>query len=135
MVKTTLSTIIMLFILINTADTGHTKELITFEKLYKPPPKYIEKLVEVTAYTGEAEENGGYEGITCEGKPLQEGIIAADDLPLGTIVIINGKKYIVADIFGGNYKNRIDIYMENIEDAWKFGRRKMIVKVMKNAEI
>lgn len=89
-----------------------------------------EIVAEVTAFTGDPSENGGYEGLTVEGKPLEEGHVAADDLPLGTKVIIEGKEYIVADRFGGNYRNRIDIYMPSRESAYRFGRQHLTVKII-----
>jgi 3D (Asp-Asp-Asp) domain-containing protein len=118
-VKILFSTLITLLILTNSADTG-----------YGYIPKYTEILAEVSAYTGAAEENGGYEGITCEGKPLEEGMVAMDDYPLGTVVIIDDKTYVVADIFGGKYRNRVDIYMDDVSRAWEFGRRRMVIKIM-----
>lgn len=49
--------------------------------------KYIEENtidIVVSFYTALADENGGYAGITCEGKPLSEGMVATiDELPLG----------------------------------------------------
>lgn len=60
-----------------------------------------------------------------------EGSVAADDLPLGTKVRINGKIYVVKDRFGGGYTHRIDIYMDSYEKAVSFGRRTMTVEVLK----
>ena len=92
--------------------------------------KTREITAEVTAYTASSEENGGYEGLTVEGKPLEEGHIASDDLPLETKVIIKDKEYIVADTFGGNYRNRIDVFMPSRADAYRFGRQHLTVQIV-----
>ena len=52
-------------------------------------------------------------GITC----------AADHLPFGTVVNVNGHKYIVQDRFGGGYTDRLDIFMASEADCWSFGRQ------------
>ena len=62
----------------------------------------------------------------------KKGIIAVDTrvLPFGSKVYIEGLGEFIADDTGGDIKgNRIDIYMENLDDAIKFGRqyRKVIV--------
>ena len=78
----------------------------------------------VSAYTwtGNVMANGEYP---------YEGAVAADDLPLGTKVRINGQIYVVKDRFGGGYTHRIDIYMDSYERAVSFGRRTMTVEVLK----
>ena len=51
-------------------------------------------------------------------------------MPFGSKVYIEGLGEFIADDTGGDIKgNRIDIYMENLDDAIKFGRqyRKVIV--------
>ena len=83
----------------------------------------------VSAYT--PHENGGNR-VTASGAIATEGrTVAADHLPFGSKVIINGKEYVVEDRFGGGYTNRIDIFMENYHDAIQFGRRNVEVQVVK----
>lgn len=96
-------------------------------------PVYV--LVLCTAYTASFEECGKTDGITASGVPAVQGVtVAADDLPFGTEVIINNQRYIVQDRFGGGHKNRIDIYMNNKEDALKFGRQFHFVEIRPNKE-
>lgn len=78
--------------------------------------------VEASAYTNEG-------GITASGIAPYEGIIAADDLPIGTVVRINGYPYVVQDRFGGGYSNRIDIYFDTYEECINFGRKYMDVYI------
>lgn len=88
-------------------------------------------LVTCTAYTASVEECGKTDGITASGVKAVEGrTVAADHLPFGTRVIIDGHTYVVEDRFGGGYTDRIDIYMENKEDAWKFGRQYKEVQII-----
>lgn len=86
--------------------------------------------VTLTAYTASVEECGKTDGITASGTKATQGrTIAADHLPFGTHVEIDGHIYTVEDRFGGDYKNKIDIYFDNLEDALKFGKQQRIVKV------
>lgn len=88
--------------------------------------------VNVSAYTATDDECGKADGITASGTMATEGrTIAADDLPFGTQVEINGQIYTVEDRFGGGYEDRIDIFMTDQDRAWNFGRRLMIVRIMK----
>lgn len=83
-----------------------------------------------SAYTASEAECGKTDGITASGIPAEEGItIASDDLPFGTEVVIDGHTYIVQDRFGGNYRNRIDIYMDSVSRANTFGRREILVQI------
>lgn len=84
-----------------------------------------------TAYTAAFDECGKTDGITASGHPAIQGItVACDGLPLGTEVVIDGNTYIVQDRFGaGHGKHRMDIYMEQKADAFKFGRQVKIVEV------
>lgn len=68
-------------------------------------------------------------GTTASGSYTHEGIVASDDLPIGTVVYINGIRYEVQDRFGGGYTNRLDIYMENYDDAVNFGVQMISVYV------
>lgn len=52
------------------------------------------------------------------------GMAAADHLPFGTRVTLpDGRVLTVTDRFGGNYDNRLDIFMNSEQECWQFGRR------------
>lgn len=90
----------------------------------------IVQLVELTAYTASVEECGKADGITASGTKATQGrTIAADHLPFGTLVEIDGHLYTVEDRFGGGYTNKIDIYFDNYLDAINFGRQQRVVRV------
>lgn len=92
------------------------KALILLGLLVAMPLTTSATVVKCTAYTG---DEGGY--ITASGLGLQDGYIACDFLPFGTIVKINGRTYTVQDRIGENSTNHIDIYMENYDEAIQFG--------------
>ena len=100
------------------------------------PPAVAEKVekkptvitMNVSAYTV-AEGNG--DGLTAsgvEGTPFYT--CAADDLPFGTILRIDGKIWVVQDRFGGGYENRIDLLMETTEQCFSFGRQWIPVEII-----
>jgi 3D (Asp-Asp-Asp) domain-containing protein len=106
-------------------------ECILYEEDYQ--------MFEVTAYTS---EECGY--ITKIGMDLRENYsryfnIAAVDpeiIPLGSILLIEFsdgtiKPYLACDTGGLIKGNRIDIYMNDVEEALKFGRQMLNVEVIK----
>lgn len=74
-------------------------------------------------------------GITASGEPVRDGICAVDRIngitvPFGTRIIMpNGKVLVVKDRFGGNLNNHLDIWMQNEDECWKFGRKWIECKV------
>lgn len=91
---------------------------------------FFVQTVEVTAYTASVEECGKADGITASGAYAVQGVtIAADHLPFGTVVEIDGHYYVVQDRFGGGYTNKIDIFFSNYHDAIQFGRQVKEIKV------
>lgn len=92
-------------------------------------PTYF--MVLCTAYSSSFEECGKTDGITASGIRAIEGkTVAADDLPLGTRIEINGKIYTVHDRFGAGHKNRIDIFKESQADCFKFGKQYAFAKIV-----
>lgn len=86
----------------------------------------------LTAYTAGPESTGkrpgdpGY-GITASGARVEEGVTIAVDpavIPMGATVYIEGIGFRVAQDKGSAIKgNRIDLYMESLEEALAFGRQ------------
>ena len=107
---------------------GLDEIIFTVEEQRKP--KYREKFAIVTYYTATDDECGKEDGITASGTVATEGrTIAADHLEFGTIVEIDGVQYIVEDRFGGNYTNKIDVFVNDKHTAYKLGKRKVKVKI------
>lgn len=102
--------------------------------------RYTEDIFSVTAYSPNEESTGKFIGHplykkTATGTTVQEGrTIAADFavLPPGTVVEIEGVgQRTVEDTGGAISGNRIDLYMESVEDCYRFGRKELKVKIIK----
>ena len=67
---------------------------------------------------------------TASGVWPQVGMCAADHLPFGTKVTLpDGRVLVVTDRFGGNYRDRLDIFMASEAECWQFGRQWLRCKV------
>ena len=93
-----------------------------------------EMTVTATAYTAYCE---GCSGITASGIDLRSNpnkkVIAVDPsiIPLGTRVWVEGYGEAVAGDIGSSIKgNRIDVFMENEQDALNWGRKTVTIKVL-----
>lgn len=74
---------------------------------------------------GKAPGSPGY-GITASGATAVAGVTIAVDprvIPYGTEVKINDHIYIAQDTGGAINGSRIDVYFDNHQDAWNFGRQ------------
>jgi len=106
------------------ADTGYR------EMPPDPPPKHI-IMAEVTAYTASVQECGKDDGITASGVPAAEGQVAMDEsIPFGTRVLIEKRRYVVTDRGGDIHGNRIDVYMDDENNAWEYGRKFIEVEIL-----
>lgn len=125
--------IIIFFCYINTCgerDSANT--FIGYETMCTEYRSPTISTANITAYTASIAECGKEDGITASGELATEGItVAADHLPLGTKVLIDGNIYTVQDRFGGNYRDRIDIYMESVSRAMEYGRQFKEIEIIK----
>ncbi len=108
--------------------------------------EWEEMAVEATAYTAGYESTGknpGHPayGITKSGTTVKEGRTIATDpkvIPLGSEVLIpclSDNVYIAEDIGGAIKGNKIDIYMENLQDAKNWGRQKITIYVRRAGDV
>ena len=64
---------------------------------------------------------------TASGVWPQVGHCAADHLPFGSRVTLpDGRTLVVTDRFGGNFTDRLDIYMDTESECWQFGRKSLM---------
>ena len=93
----------------------------------------------ITAYCacydccGKNPTDKGY-GITASGVKAQQGVSVAADisiLPFGTKICIDGVgERIVQDTGSAIKGKKIDLYFENHQEAWDFGRQTKQVKIL-----
>ena len=122
----------------NTQEKIIEKEIIKYQKLNTQEAQSFTG--EITAYTAGYESCGKHPsdpayGITANGNKVKKGIIAADTnvLPFGTKVYIEGLGVFTVDDTGSAIKgNKIDVYMDNVDDAIKFGRQHRKVVILDN---
>lgn len=92
----------------------------------------------ITAYCSEpyAHVCGTGDGLTATGIPVAPGIAAVDPsvIPLGSTLIIDGQRYLAADV-GGTIKGQmVDIAVATHQEAVEFGVQSAPVWIVKEAE-
>ncbi len=91
--------------------------------------------VPMTAYTSRPEETDDTPFITADGSHVRDGIIASNFLPFGTKVRIpelyGDKIFEVHDRMNKRYTYKIDIWMESLPEARKFGVRFAHVEIVR----
>ncbi len=117
-----------------------TEIVVEKEPLYITDVREVEKEIEwfyfvATGYSAN-DPLQGTSNITATGKEIKEGMIAVDSniIPLGTRIEIKDMGVFIAEDTGGKIKgNRIDIYFDTKEEAKKFGRQTIWVRVLGNS--
>lgn len=92
-----------------------------------------EFVINASAYTAAADECGWNTGITASGIKVEEKrtLACPPEYPFGTIVEIEGMGQFRCEDRGGAIKgNHFDIYMQTKAEAFKFGRRNLVAKVV-----
>lgn len=90
----------------------------------------------ITAYCPCVECCGRWaDGVTASGLPAGPGIVAVDPdvIPLGSMVVVDGQRYLAADTGSGVEGLHIDICMASHEETAAFGRRSAPVWVEEEA--
>lgn len=83
--------------------------------------------VSMSAYT--PHETGSRN--TASGAKAKEGYTcAANFVPMGSIIIYEGHKYVVQDRMNPRYNRHVDLFMESHKKALQFGRREAKVQVI-----
>ncbi len=99
-------------------------------------PEPVKITVIATAYTPRPEETDDTPWLTAAGTKTREGIIAANWLPFGTKVKIDGEIYTVEDRMHRRFTNavpaRVDIVFLSLDKARKFGKQKMEIEILGN---
>ena len=94
--------------------------------------EFYYKEVELSAYNAEVAQCDSDPFTMANMNRVYEGAIACSrDLSLGTVVEILNKRYVCEDRMNIRYKNNIDIFMWDKQEAIKFGRKIAMVKIFK----
>lgn len=116
-----------------TVNTSASRNAST-TKAAEAPSNGKEMYVDATAYTAYC---NGCSGITATGINLRSNpnakVIAVDPkvIPLGSKVWVEGYGHAIAGDTGGAIKgNRIDLFVESKEQAYRYGRKKVKIRVL-----
>ena len=119
-------------------DIG-TAQLGELTDVAAPDFHYVRHLVmEATAYTSGFSCTGRHPwdpwyGITASGMRVQHGVVAVDRnlIPLGTRLYVENYGFAIAADVGGAIRGyKIDLFMYDINDARRFGRRHINVWIL-----
>lgn len=91
-------------------------------------------LVPITAYSSTVDQTDSTPFITASGTRVRDGVIAANFLPIGTMVkipsVFGEKVFRVEDRMNKRYWMRADIWMPTREQALTFGLRTLPVEII-----
>ncbi len=88
-----------------------------------------------SAYAPSPYQTDGTPCITASGTIARPGVVATNFLPLGTIIAIDGKKYIVEDRMNSRYDGYyLDIWFPSTSEALEFGRKKLEITIIDYGE-
>ncbi|MFH1347494.1 MAG: 3D domain-containing protein [Candidatus Margulisiibacteriota bacterium] len=88
-----------------------------------------------TAYNSMESQCDSTPWITASGTRCREGVVAANHLPIGTKLVIDGfggQIFTVEDRMNRRYNRRIDIWFRSYSDAMRFGKRKIRYHVLES---
>ena len=85
----------------------------------------------VTAYTSEIAQTDGDPFTTASGTTVHRGTAAANFLPFGSIIQLNGELYTIEDRLNSRYNNLfiVDIWMDSLSEARTFGAQILPVTI------
>jgi 3D (Asp-Asp-Asp) domain-containing protein len=84
-----------------------------------------------SAYASSPNQTDATPCITAAGTTVRPGVVATNFLPLGTIISIDGEKYIVEDRMNSRYNGYyLDIWFPSTREALDFGRKKLDITIL-----
>lgn len=87
--------------------------------------------VNASAYASSPYQTDATPCITAAGTTVRPGVVATNFLPIGTIVDINGHRFIVEDRMNSRYAGYfLDVWFPSTSQALQFGRRKLVVTIL-----
>ncbi len=93
------------------------------------------RYMQVSAYTSRPEETDSTPFITASNTHVHDGTVATNQLPFGTRIkmpeLFGDKVFIVEDRMNTRYHNNVDIWMDDLSMARKFGRKTVKIEIYK----
>jgi 3D (Asp-Asp-Asp) domain-containing protein len=118
------------FALVQNDSVLATRSPIT-PKTYKPKMVYV---VAATGYSSTPEQTDDTPFITASGTHVRDGVIAANFLPIGTIIkipeLFGDKTFIVEDRMNSRYWLNIDIWFSEKYLAKEFGLKVVKIEII-----
>lgn len=94
---------------------------------------YTVATVTASAYNSVPGQTDSTPFITASGTHVRHGVVAANHLPIGTMITIpeiyGDQIFIVEDRMNSRYRNNVDIWMESVADARQFGRKSIEIHI------
>ncbi len=89
--------------------------------------------VMVSAYSSTAAQTDSDPFTTASGRQVHIGTMAANFLPLGTVVRLDGRAYVVEDRMHSRFDGQrmVDIWMNSSEMAQQFGVRALALEIVR----
>jgi len=97
---------------------------------YQPIEPGTGLTVHSTAYAPSPYQTDSTPCITAAGTKVRPGVVAANFLPIGTLIEMNGEVYIVEDRMNPRYKYAIDIYFPSTSEALEFGSQTVDIVIL-----
>lgn len=95
-------------------------------------PSYTMRVAS-TAYNSLENQTDSTPFITASGTHVRHGVVAANFLPIGTYIkipdIYGDQIFVVEDRMNARYDKKVDIWMENYDDAIQYGSRTITIEV------
>jgi 3D (Asp-Asp-Asp) domain-containing protein len=92
--------------------------------------------VQMSAYTSRVQETDDSPFITASGTHVRFGVVASNMFPIGTRIKIptlyGDQVFVVEDRMNKRYYKNVDIWMDDLAVAKKFGRKNVTIEVYPN---
>ncbi len=104
------------------------------KEIVKPSPQVLSSEVWLTAYSSSPDETDDTPFVTASGERVQEGIVAANFLPLHSTIqipeIFGDKIFVVKDRMHSRKTNFVDVWMPSKTTAEEFGIHKTKILII-----
>lgn len=110
---------------------GEFRRFIVSRAVPKGPPIGTTFLVRSSAYASSPYQTDATPCVTAAGTRVRPGVVATNFLPLGTILEINGERYIVEDRMNPRYQGQfVDLWFPSTSAALEHGRQQLTVTIV-----